>query len=403
MTATHHSRAQARRFWTSWPVLSIGVLLLAGAGWLALAKSGINIWASDKPAADENPTLELAPADVATVALAVLSRALPVTGSLSPLVQTTVKSQVPGEVLEVALREGQSVRQGEVLVRIDTRNLEAELISRQAALEKARADLALASLNRDKSAAMLEKHFIAQNAYDAAESAYQAGLADVKAAEAQLSLARIALEYATVRAPFDATVSQRLVQPGEKVDTGSSLLTLVDLSHLELQAPAPADQVPSVRIGQVAKFRVGGFHDRVFEGRVERINPMTDTGSRSVMLYLAVENRDGVLKGGMFAQGDLILDQTAPVAAIPLSAVHTQAGVPYVLIINGAKIARRPVQLGLRSEEQNLVEVLAGLATGERVVSARIETLKEGSPVVVTTPAASTAASATESASSGGG
>ncbi|MBI2994819.1 MAG: efflux RND transporter periplasmic adaptor subunit, partial [Gammaproteobacteria bacterium] len=147
------------------------------------------------------------------------------------------------------------------------------------------------------------------------------------------------------------------------------------------------------RIGQIANFRVGGFGDRRFEGRVERINPMTDTGSRSVMLYLSVDNPDGVLKGGMFAQGELILNETAPVPAIPLSAVHIQAGLPYVFVIDGAKIARRPVKLGLRSEEQNLVEVREGLETGVHVVSARIDTLKEGSPVVVTAAAADVATS----------
>jgi len=116
-----------------------------------------------------------------------------------------------------------------------------------------------------------------------------------------LSLARIALEYATVHAPFAGTVSQRLVQPGEKVEVGSSLLTIVDLARLELQAPAPADDVPSVRIGQLATFSVGGFGDRRFEATVVRINPIIDTGSRSVMLYLSVDNPDDVLKGGMFA------------------------------------------------------------------------------------------------------
>jgi multidrug efflux pump subunit AcrA (membrane-fusion protein) len=121
------------------------------------------------------------------------------------------------------------------------------------------------------------------------------------------------------------------------------------------------------------------------------------------MLYLSVQTPDEVLKGGMFAQGDLILDETPPVASIPLTAVREQAGIPYVLTIEGSTLARRSVQLGLRSEEQNLVEIVAGLSTGERVLSARIETLKEGSQVVIAAPAASTAASSGTAASSNGG
>lgn len=400
MNTTHRSRA-VRPSGVSTPAVIIGLFVVALVGWL-IHREGF--FAEEAPAEEnDNPTLELAAADVATVGLAVLSRSLPITGSLSPLTQTTVKAQAPGEVLEVTVREGQSVESGDVLVRVDTRNLEAELQARQADLERARADLSLAQLNLEKSEAVLKKGFISENAHDATVAAHQASVAGVKAAEAQLALAKNALGYATVRAPFSGTISARLVQPGEKVEIGSSLVGLVDLDHLELQAPAPAYDVPAVRIGQVARFRVNGFGERQFEGRVERINPMTDTGSRSVMLYLSVENPEGVLKGGMFAQGDLILDQTAPVSAIPLTAVHKQAGIPYVFTIEGSALARRSVQLGLRSEEQNLVEITGGLANGERIVSARIDTLKEGTPVVVSTPPASTAASATETTTSNGG
>ncbi len=364
----------------------IACLLAVSAGaWLATGKHDVAFWQSDSKAAEnKNPTMELAAADVARVELASLARSLPVTGSLSPLTQTTLKAQVPGEVVQVTVREGQPVHKGDVLVRIDTRNLKAQLDDKQAALEKAQADLALAKLNLNNNARMLKGHYISQNAFDTAKSKYQVSLANEKAAEAQVELAQIALGYATVRAPFDGTISQRFAQPGEKVDVDASLLSLVDLSHLELQSPAPDYEVPSVKVGQEAKFHVGGFGNRVFTGHVERINPMTNSGSRSIMLYLSVDNPERVLKGGMFAQGQLILDKTMPVPAIPLSAVHTHAGLPYVYVIDHAHVQRRDVTLGLKSEDQNLVEVTRGLEAGELVVAARIDTLKEGDPVVVT-------------------
>ncbi len=389
MSHAHSGRAHTRRSKASGFLILVGIIGAGAALWAAVEHG---VFGKKEEEEKKDPTVELAAADIAVVQPAVLSRALPVTGSLSPLLQTTVKAQSPGEVIEVTVREGQTVQEGDVLVRIDTRNLAATRDSRQAELEKARADLALAGLNRDKSAAMLAKNFIAQNSHDAAEAAYQAAVATVKAAEAQLSLARIAMEYATVRAPFPGIISARMVQPGEKVEVGASLVMLVDLAHLELQAPAPAEDVPSIHVGQVARFSVGGFGARQFEGRVERINPMTDTGSRSVMLYLSVENPDGVLKGGMFAQGKLILDQTEPVPAVPLTAVRDQAGVHYVFTVEKAKLVRRPVTLGLRSEAQGLVEVREGLPLGAQVVAARIETLKEGAPVVMSKPALPVAA-----------
>jgi membrane fusion protein (multidrug efflux system) len=373
--------AGRRQAGISLPVVIAALLAIAIAVWMAQREG--RLWARETPAERKDPTVELAAADIATVRLAVLGRSMPLTGSLSPLVQTTVKAQVSGEVLEVTVREGQNVEPGELLVRIDMRHLEAELRSREAELEKTRADLSLAALNREKSETMLKKGFISQNAHDATEAAWQAAAAGVKAAEALLSLARIALDHAVVRAPFQGTISERLVQPGGKVEIGSNLLALVDLTALELQAPAPAHDVPLVRVGQIARFRVGGFGDRAFEGRVERINPMTNTGSRSVMLYLSVDNPDGVLKGGMFAQGDLLLEQTEPIPAIPMTALHVEAGLPYVYLVDNGRIARRLVRTGLRSGEQGLVEIREGLVPGERVISARIDTLAEGAPVVI--------------------
>jgi RND family efflux transporter MFP subunit len=361
------------------------VLCLAGGAWLVMSRDGAEIQAADasEEKADENPIMELAPADVATVSLAMLNRGLPITGSLSPLLHTTVKAQVAGEVLEVTVREGQTVKKGDVLVRIDTRNLKAQLEAAQAALEKAKADLSLARINLDNNAVMLEKKFISQNTFDTVESSYQVALANVKAAEAELSLARIALQYATVTAPFDGTISGRMVNPGGKVEIGSDLMALVDLTHLELQAPAPSHEVPSVRIGQIARFRVDGFGERVFEGHVERINPMTDTGSRSIMLYLSVDNPDGVLKGGMFAQGSLILDESGPVPAVPLTALHDDAGSPYVFAIEDGRTVRRRVELGLRSPEQNLVEIRSGLKAGDRVVAVHLPKLVHGTRVSI--------------------
>jgi RND family efflux transporter MFP subunit len=369
-------------------VFLVAVLCLAGGAWLVMGRDGPDAQAAPEEKKEENPVMELSPADVAEVSLAMLNRGLPITGSLSPLLYTTVRSQVAGEVLEVTVREGQAVKKGDVLVRIDTRNLKAQLDAAQASLEKAKADLELARLNRENHAAMLEKKFVSQNAYDTVESTYQVALANVKAAEAQLSLARIALEYATVTAPFDGTVAGRMVHPGGKVEIGSELIGLVDLSQLELQAPAPSHEVPSVRLGQVARFRVDGFGDRVFEGRVERINPMTDTGSRSIMVYLSVDNPDGVLRGGMFAQGSLILDESGPVPAVPLTALHDDAGSPYVFVIEDGRTVRRRVELGLRSPEQGLVEIRSGVTPGELVIAVHIPKIVHGTRVSVAPAAA---------------
>ena len=154
-----------------WPVKALIAALLA-------AIVGVVVWsAMRQPAAAPTavaatPPLELAAVDVETVALQTLSRSLPLSGSMSPIVQATLKSKVGGEVELVPLREGQDVREGEVIARIDTRNLQAQYDRQVAAVERARADLDLATLNRDKNRVLLEKHYISQNTYEATESAY---------------------------------------------------------------------------------------------------------------------------------------------------------------------------------------------------------------------------------------
>ena len=138
-----------------------------------------------------------------------------------------------------------------------------------------------------------------------------------------------------------------------------------------------------VGTGQPVTFRVDGFGERDFRGRVERINPVTEQGSRSITLYLSVANADGALRGGMFAKGRIELDRSDEAAVIPASAVREEAGQSYVFTLEGGKIARRAVRLGIREPQRGLVEVKSGLETGMNVVSARVTGLKVGSPAVL--------------------
>jgi membrane fusion protein, multidrug efflux system len=346
--------------------------------------------AGDPAAAAAAVPLELAEVDVASVKERVLTRSLPLSGSMSPVVQATVKSKVSGEVEQVTVREGQDVRQGDVIARIDTRNMQAQYDRELAAVDKARADLDLAVLNRDKNRSLLEQKYISQNTYEQTESAYAASVANFKLAEAQARMVKINLEDAVVRAPFSGTIATRLVQPGEKVSQDSSIVSLVDLRQMLLEAAVPAAEIPSVRIGQSVSFRVGGFGDREFTGEVQRINPTTVEGSRAITIYIAVPNVDRALKGGMFAQGQLVIDSTTPVLSIPQMAARDEAGASFVYTLEDGKIVRKPVTLGQRVKGQDFVEVREGLAAGERVIVADIGEAKAGARAFVRGEAAAT-------------
>ena len=348
--------------------------------------------AAPAAAAATTQPLELASVDVTTVALQTLSRSLPLSGSMSPIVQATLKSKVGGEVELVPLREGQDVREGEVLARIDTRNLQAQYDRQLAAVDRARADLDLATLNRDKNRVLLDQHYISQNTYEATESAYAGMVANLKLAEADARLAKIGLEDAVIRAPFAGTVAKRHVQPGEKVSMDSTIVTLVDLRQMVLEAAVPAADIPAVQIGQPAKFKVGGFGSREFVGEVQRINPITADGSRAITIYIAVPNPNRALKGGMFAQGALTLDTTEPVLAVPQRAVHAEAGATYVYTLRDEKIARTNVRVGAAGPGATFVEVREGLAAGDRVIVTEITAAQVGQKVLVRADSASASA-----------
>jgi membrane fusion protein, multidrug efflux system len=323
-------------------------------------------------------TLEFTPADVAVVEMRSLVRSISFSGSLAPVVQTAVKSKVPGEVKTVLVREGEPVAAGQLLAQIDVTDLQSRLDAATAGFEESRARLSIAEKNRANSQQLLRQKFISQNAHDTTESTFEATAASVRSQEAQLRIARKALEDAAVRAPIAGIVATRTAHPGEKIGMDHPMFTLVDLGRMEIEAPAPASEVPSIRVGQPASFRVDGFGERAFEGRVERINPTAQPGSRAIVLYISVANRDGALRGGMFAKGQIVIDKSTPAAVVPATAIREESGQHYVFTIEGDKIARRKVKVGATQELEGVVEVLSGLEKGMNVVSARVSGLKHG-------------------------
>ena len=161
------------------------------------------------------------------------------------------------------------------------------------------------------------------------------------------------------------------------------VIHIVDLNRMELEAPVPVSDIPSVKVGQEIAFKVDGFAERSFKGKVERINPAAEAGSRSISIFVTLPNHDGALKGGMFANGTLAAASRASVNAVPLAAVINEGGQSFVFAVNNGKVERKPITPGSQSVELGLVEVRDGLVAGTQVVAVKTEGLKHGSSVVV--------------------
>jgi len=328
-------------------------------------------------------TLEFAPADLTAVEATPLNRFLPVSGTMQPVRQATVKAKVSGDVRQITVRDGDAVQAGQVLVRVDTADLDARLIERQGQLESAKAQLALAEKTLATNQKLLKQNFISQNAFDSSESSLNVTKGSVMSAEAQVRLAQNALKDAVITAPLSGIVAKRHVQPGEKVAFDTPLVTVVDLREIELQAMVPAVDIPELKPGMTADLTVDGFGDRRFTGRIERINPATEAGTRAILVFVGIPNPNNELRGGMFATGRIALAASAPVLSLPAGAVRSEAGQTFVWAIEDGKLVKRMIVTGRRDDESGRIEVKTALPATLKVLAARFENLKEGAPALV--------------------
>lgn len=327
--------------------------------------------------------LELAPQDLVTVRRQPVQRTLPVSGTVEAIRTAVVKAKVAAELRELGVREGQAVRAGQVLGRLDATEFEARLRQARQQAEAARAQVDIAERTLQNNRALVEQGFISRNALDTAVSNAAAARASLLAAEAAADLARKALDDAVLRAPIDGWVSQRFVQPGERVAVDARVLEIVDLSALELRAALPPEQVGAVRLGAVAALRVDGLPAPV-PARVVRINPSAQAGTRAVPVYLSLDAREG-LRHGLFATGrGEVARETA--LALPESAVRLDEARPYVLLLQGQRLVRRAVQAdgGAEVDGEPVRVIRSGVVEGDRVLAGTVGGVRDGTAVRLT-------------------
>lgn len=326
--------------------------------------------------------LEFLSTDVMQVAPREVRQLLPLSGSLRAVSQAAVKARVAGDVREVLVREGEAVRAGQVLVKMDTTDYQARVGQAKGALLAARGQLDIATKARDNNKALLEKGFISKNAFDNAASQFDIARANVESARAALDVAGKALADTVIRAPISGLVSSRMVQPGEKVSPDNRLLDVVDLRQMEMEASVPAADIMNVSLGQEVQVKVEGLKAPL-AGKVARINPSTQSGSRSILVYIQVDNPQGALRVGMFGEAQLTLAKKSDVLTVPQSAIQADAGDTFVYAIENGKLARKAVSLGLRGHDDHgdAVEIVQGLEHGAQIVKTNLGTLRTGATV----------------------
>ena len=368
-----------------WLAFVLVAVLVAAGGWRAVSGRRAQQAAEAQLATQRaQPTVELAAGDVVRAEVRELQRALPVSGSLKAVDSAYVKARVPGELQGLALREGDTVKAGQVVARIEATEMQARLKQAREQADAARSQIDIAERQFSNNKALVDQGFISRSALDTSANNLAAAQSNHKAALAAVDLAAKGMEDTVLRAPISGIVSQRLAQPGERVPVDGRVIEIVDLSRLELEATLSAADSVAVQVGQLAQLQVEGSA-RPVTARVVRINPSAQAGSRSVLGYLAVVDPTG-LRQGLFAQGTLAIGRASSLA-VPLSAVRTDKPAPYVQVVEDNKIAHKGVATGARGEaEKDSWVGVTGVQPGAVVVRGHVGPLREGTAVKFTKP-----------------
>lgn len=363
-----------------WPWFILILALLAGGGGYYYTQVYQPAQMAEPVApvveAPRESIVQLAPYEVETIEPKLLEETLRMTGSLTPARQVHLSAEVSARLLEVTVREGDSVSEGDVLARFDIDNLENQLAQAMSNAQATRVQVQQAQSDFTRTETLVERELAAPTALENARTGLQQLQAQLAAQETAVENAQVALDKASVSAPFDGVISERQADAGEFVGTGSPLFTIVDLSAFEVEATAPVSKSPMIQTGQRVELTVEGFGDRTFAGTVERINPVAIAGSRALPVYIALENSDGLLRGGMFASGFIKLDEKDGALSVPVEAVREDAEGDFVLKIEGEKLVRQPVETARDWENGARVEIASGLSEGDMIVSAALPEIR---------------------------
>ncbi|HSN79220.1 MAG TPA: efflux RND transporter periplasmic adaptor subunit [Rhodoferax sp.] len=333
-------------------------------------------------------SITLAASDLVQVRSLQLQQVVTISGPIRAVNTAMVKARIPGELRDLTVREGDSVRAGQVLARIDPVESDARLRQARQQAAAAQAQVAIAQRSFDNNSALVAQGFISSTALESSQANLAAAQANYAAAQSGADLAAKVLTDTVLKAPIAGQISQRLAQPGERVAIDTRIVEIVDNGQLELEASLNAAESLQVQVGQSAQLTLDGAGQAI-SAKVARINPSASPGSRAVVAYLAVAPAPG-LRHGLFAQGGLKVGEVKTLS-LPLSAVRTDKPQPYVQLINQNQVQHVNVVLGARGEAADVAMVaVTGVPEGALVIDGTVGSLRAGTLVTMAAPAPGT-------------
>ena len=334
-------------------------------------------------AAPAPAAIQIGPENTATVTRQVISTGPLISGTLMAEREAMVRSEAGGSILQVRAAEGQAVRRGAVLARIEDQALADAHVSAQSAVRTAEHVLAAAEREANRTDSLVRGGALAERDLDTARNAVAVAQSQAADARSRLASAAKQLEHLTVRAPIDGIIADRPANAGDVVSPGTELFRIIDPRSMRLEAAVPSEALALVKVGLPVQFQVRGYPDQIFDGKIERVSPTADPVTRQVSIFVTIPNTAGRLVAGLFAEGR-IEQQSRNTLVVPVAAVNTDnPQQPWVLRFSDGKAERVTVTVGLRDDQTERVELTSGVREGDRLLVGPAQAITPGTPLTL--------------------
>jgi membrane fusion protein, multidrug efflux system len=336
---------------------------------------------------DEAPPLLVSADDLITLRNNALTSGPSITGSVEPERRADLRAEVSAVVLAVLKENGDPVKRGDLLVRLDQTAIRDSLTAAQSSMAAAAQAYEQAERQYQRMKTLRETGVVSTQQLEDVEIRRNTAQSDREAARTRMVTARQQLERTEVRAPFDGIVSDRKVSAGDTAQVGKELLKVIDPSSLRFEGFVSADAIGEVEVGQPVWFRIHGFSGREFTGKVTRVNPAANVTTRQVEVLVSFDDaKQQPNVAGLYAEGR-VETQSANALSVPGNAITREGDNAYAWRVQDGKLHKVALVLGERDLRSGAFALKSGLAEGDKVVRFPNATLKEGQVVNIDAPA----------------
>jgi RND family efflux transporter MFP subunit len=332
----------------------------------------------DKKDATAAPAkLAIAPEDFITVQTSALASGPVVTGSIQPERKADMRAEVSAVVLQVLKENGDVVRKGDVLVRLDQTSIRDNLNSAEDNARNATQSLDQAERNLQRLKTLRASGMTSLQALDDAEVRRNGATSELSASKSRAVLARQQLERTVVRAPFDGVISERKVSAGDTASIGKELLKVIDPTSMRFAGRVSADKVSMVSVGQAVSFRINGYAGQEFRGKVTRVDPSANDVTRQVEVLVSFNDAKQPRVSGLYAEGT-IEATNVKVLTLPESMLVRAGDKASIWRVKGNTLNQVALVLGARDPRTGNFEIRSGLAEGDTILRNPSSSFKEG-------------------------